>query len=321
MRALITAIVILVACAGLTVGTSWAEGAAVPLPATSTVICNPSGCFVVVKAPGKKQHTTHKTTNNKTTNNAACVTRTGTPVPCHDPTLGYFNNRDGCYYKLHVAVLHVRDDPTQKPPPGKKQGAWYDITCIRGNGVPVHTVQWLPAPPVQQITVTPAELAKQALAQLRIPRPTTGRGPGGTLKDGRPYSLVRAYTWFWTDPTKYKPLSKRASAGAVWAEVTVRPSALTFAPGDGTQTVSCSGPGTPWIQGKDSPWVKSPTGCDYSYPHSTYQTSNGELTATYGIVWKVRWIGSGGAGASLPNVTTTTQSQFAVAEAEAVVVN
>jgi hypothetical protein len=276
---------------------------------------------VIVTDPGRKKHSTDKTVKGKQTGKSTCATQSGIIVPCHDPSLGDFNNSSGCYYKLHRGPYRVTDDPTLRPPPGKKGGAWYDINCLSAHGTPKQTViDWFPTPPIQQFTVTPAELAQQAMAELKIPHPTTGRGPGGTLHDGRPYSLVRAYTWFWTDPGSYKPLNKYAAAGPVWATVTVTPSSLAFTPGDGSKTVSCSGPGTPWAQGRNSPWSPSPGGCDYSYHHSTFGAANAELTATYGIVWKATWVGSGGAGGTFPDIITTSQSTFAVAEAEAVVV-
>jgi hypothetical protein len=42
--------------------------------------------------------------------------------------------------------------------------------------------------------------------------------------------------------------------------------------------------------------------------------------ATYGIVWRAVWVGSGGTGGGFPDVTTSATSRFAVAEAQAVIV-
>lgn len=289
-------------------------------PASSKVVCGPQGCRLIVVDPVKPKGPPQRKSKNKSpTRKSVCVTKDEhLTVPCYSPTMGYFNNADGCYYKLNQA----KTDSIIMRPPGKTKGAWYDITCIKGDGVPTMRTDWLDTPPpvIPPPPVTPVALAKKAYAELKFPHPTTGRGPGGTLRNGQPYSLVRANTWFWTDPRTYKSLSKRAQAGPVWATVTVTPVALTLTPGDGARTVSCSGPGTTWVQGRDSPWSSSPSGCDYSYPHSTYGDTNDELTATYGIVWKATWVGAGGAGGTFPNITTRTQSTFAVAEAEAVVV-
>src|SRR5665213_4353013 len=201
---------------------------------------------------------------------------------------------------------------TSKPP-----GTLDEETCYPSGAV--NLIYTAPGQPLPNVAPTPGQLAQQALASLTLPNPTTGRGLASTLADGRPYSLVRASTWFWTDPGSYKTYSASASVAGVAATVTVTPGELTFTPGDGSAAVSCTGPGTAWTH-SDSPWVTSPTRCDYSYPHSSYGDPGGELTATYGITWRVTWTGTGGVGGVLPDITTTSTSTFAIAEAEAVVV-
>jgi hypothetical protein len=98
----------------------------------------------------------------------------------------------------------------------------------------------------------------------------------------------------------------------------VTPAALTFDPGDGNPAVSCAGPGSVWTQ-HDGAWAASPSGCDYRYPHTSIHEPGQVLTAIYGIQWQITWTGSGGAGGSLPNMTTTATSTFAVAEVQAVI--
>jgi hypothetical protein len=162
-------------------------------------------------------------------------------------------------------------------------------------------------------------LARRAFASLTLTKPSTGRYPAGTLRDGTPYTVVRAYTWYWTDPADFQTLTARASAGPVWAEVTVKPAALIFTPGDGARAVSCAGPGTEWSSSYGV-WAPSPSGCQYRYPHSSIHAPNHEVTATYGIRWQVSWVGSGNSSGTLADQTTTSTATFAVAEVEAVVV-
>jgi hypothetical protein len=177
---------------------------------------------------------------------------------------------------------------------------------------------WFATPP-PGLGPDPEQLAQQALNTLTIPGPTTGRYPAGTLKDGRPYTVVGpAYTWYWTDPTRFQTLSATAAAGGISSTVTVTPSALTFTPGDGASAVSCAGPGVAWNQ-SDGVWAASPSGCDYQYPHSSIHDPNGEVTATYGIRWTITWTSNVGDNGTLPNLTTTATSTFAVAEVESVV--
>lgn len=238
----------------------------------------------------------------------------GVSYPCTLPIYGSFSNSDGCYWRLWQPQPPAGDPAWQGHAPG--DGGVYVSQCEPG--LTPGGNAWFATAPVA--TVSPDQLAQQALKTLTLPHPTTGMSPDGRLKDGRPYTVVKAFTWFWSDPSTYKTLTARAAAGAVWAQVTVTPTALTFKPGDGGNTASCPGPGRAWVTGKDSQWASAPGGCDYAYRRSTYGYPNGELTATYGITWTVTWTGSGGANGTLPEITTTTNSTFAVAEAQAVIV-
>jgi hypothetical protein len=177
---------------------------------------------------------------------------------------------------------------------------------------------WSATAPAGPAVVDPAVLARQALRTVTVPAPTTGRYPAGTMQDGQPFTVVNAYTWFWTDPGLFRALTARADAGGVWAQVTITPAALTFTPGDGAAAVSCPGPGVAW-QSSDGVWAPSPAGCDYRYPHSSIYQSGRQVTATYSIRWSVAWTSSTGARGTLPDLTTTANATFAVAEAEAVV--
>ena len=176
---------------------------------------------------------------------------------------------------------------------------------------------WLATPP-PGLGPSPEQLAQQALKTLAILPPVPGRYPAGTLKDGRPYTVVRAYTWYWTSPDPFQPQTATAAAGGVSSTVTVAPAALTFKPGDGSAAVSCEGPGVAWSPNY-GPWAASPVGCDYQYPHSSIHEPNGEVTATYGIDWKITWTSNVGDSGTLPDITTRAQSTFAVAEVESVV--
>jgi hypothetical protein len=166
---------------------------------------------------------------------------------------------------------------------------------------------------------SPAQLAQQAANSMLLPDPTLGRYPAGTLKDGRPYTVVGAYTWYWTDASNWKLYTTTASAGGNWATVTAQPMSLSFTPGDGNAAVSCAGPGSVWRQGVNGPWDPSPSGCQYRYPHSSIHQPNQEVTATYTITWQLTWTGSGNTSGTLTAKTTRATATFAVAEVESVV--
>jgi hypothetical protein len=184
----------------------------------------------------------------------------------------------------------------------------------------VVTVKGQPPKPPAQPPPDPAVLAQQVVRTLKIPAPSTGRYPAGVMPDGRPYTAVHAYTWFWTDPAGWQPLSASASLRGVSVTVTATPSALEFTPGDGSAAVSCSGPGVAWNAQSFGPWAASPVGCDYVYPHSSAGFPDQEVTATYGIVWHITWTSNTGAHGALPDLTTAARSSFVVAQVQAVVV-
>jgi hypothetical protein len=240
----------------------------------------------------------------------------GHEYPCHDKEFGWFDNTDGCYYSTLTPQPAYDSKLWEGHPDG--QGAVYQFMCPTWIGLGGGW-KWRATSP-QPATVTPVQLAQKAFATLTLPRPVPPSSPSGAkLPDGRPYTVVRVPTWYWTSPASYQAKTARAAVGPVWAQVTVTPVALTFAPGDAGSTASCSGPGKVWTP-QAGPWAHAPGGCDYSYQQSTYGYPGGQLTATYGIVWRAVWTGSGGTGGTFPDVTTTATSRFAVAEAQAVIV-
>jgi hypothetical protein len=236
---------------------------------------------------------------------------------CHDNQMGWFDNRDGCYY-LSMTPQPAYDSTLWDGHPNG-QGAIYQFMCPSWAGMGGGW-RWRATSPQPAVTATPAQLAQRAFATLTLPKPVPPTSPSGArLPDGRPYTVVQVPTWYWTTPASYQPKTVRAALGPVWAQVTVTPVALTFAPGDAGSTMSCAGPGKAWTP-QAGPWAAEPAGCDYGYPRSTYGYPGGELTATYGIVWRAVWVGSGGTGGGFPDVTTTAPLRFAVAEAQAVIV-
>src|ERR1035437_3954043 len=238
----------------------------------------------------------------------------GRVFPCSDQVIGWFDNQNGCYYRL--ATPQPAFDPKQWQGHPNGQGAIYAETCVAINRF---RFVWQPSSPAGPPGNRPVQLAQQAFASLILPKPVPPSSPSGArLPDGRPYTVVQVPTWFWTTQASYQAKTARAAVGPVWAQVTVTPVALTFDPGDTSSTVSCTGPGKVWTP-QAGQWAHSPGGCDYAYPQSTYGYPGGQLTATYGIVWRATWTGSGGTGGGFPKVTTTATTRFAVAEAQAVI--
>lgn len=248
---------------------------------------------------------------------ACTVTPSGAAIPCRDGQAWWV--QDMQCYAAAMAQQPPKDSPIWG---GRTDGAIYSCLFYTGGGAFPGTngfTFWSATPPASPAAVDPAVLAQEALSTLTVPSPTTGRYPAGTLQNGQPFTVVNAYTWFWTDPGSFRALTARADAGGVWAQVTVTPTALSFTPGDGAATVSCQGPGVAWQPG-DGVWAASPAGCDYRYPHSSIRQPDGQVTGTYGIQWSVTWTSSTGATGTLPDLTTTSNATFAVAEVQSVVI-
>jgi hypothetical protein len=280
-------------------------------------------CVVVAQedggSPGKSagQPAEAILSQNGTSASPVCTSTVfGAVIPCHQGPTWWLQSLQ-CY-------AQVMSEPPPKDSPiwgGHTDGAIYSCTFYTdGRAFPGTNgfSFWSAAAPAGPAAVDPAVLAQQALRTLTVPAPTTGRYPAGTMQDGQPFTVVNAYTWFWTDPGSFRTLTSRADAGGVWAQVAVTPTALSFTPGDGAAAVSCPGPGVAW-QPSDGVWAPSPAGCDYRYPHSSIHQPDRQVTATYSIRWSVAWTSSTGASGTLPDLTTTSNATFAVAEVEAVV--
>jgi hypothetical protein len=108
-----------------------------------------------------------------------------------------------------------------------------------------------------------------------------------------------------------------------WATTTARPVGLVFDPGDGmfgAGPVTCTGPGSVWTTrlGDDA---GSPSGCQYTYAHSSVRAPNGtSFAARVTIVWDVSWRSSTGAGGYSGQLRTSAWRGLTVGEIETLVV-
>lgn len=310
----------LAAVIGLAVGTLLvATDAVSAAPAACQQYDSHGVCIVQAESPGTSSSPQQPGTAAPASSSAVPVctdSASGTTVPCQGDA-GWWVQQLQCYAQV-MTVQPPLESPVWG---GHTDGAIYLCTFYTGGGAFPGTSGfsfWSADPPVGPPAVDPAVLAAQALQALTIPIPTTGMYPAGELDNGAPYTVVNAYTWFWTDTSSFQPLSSRADAGGVWAQVEVVPTGLSFTPGDGGAVATCAGPGTAW-QPADGVWAPSPSGCDYRYPHSSIRQPDGQVTATYAIQWSVSWTASTGATGTLPQVTTSSNATFAVAEAQSVV--
>ncbi len=89
----------------------------------------------------------------------------GRTIPCYDEDLGWFNNGDGCYYKLTEGSV--------EPPEGEQ---WYLQTCNGGDLGAQDMVSRADPPPGFGAPPDPEELARRALASISLlPAPLGSR--------------------------------------------------------------------------------------------------------------------------------------------------
>ena len=173
----------------------------------------------------------------------------------------------------------------------------------------------LPPPPPPD----PAVLAQQARGVLDLPEPTITRSPDAKNSDpalgGAPYTWVNLWTWVWTEPQTWAPVTVTVAAGGVSVTATGTPVALVFEPGDGGDPVTCAGPGRPWTE-RDRNDPPRGGGCGHMYQHVT---PDGPLTSRVAIRWQVDWTSNTGAGGTLPELVTAADSSFYVQQIQVVI--
>ncbi|SES36093.1 hypothetical protein [Actinokineospora terrae] len=210
---------------------------------------------------------------------------------------------------VHAAVFRPTAFRAQAAQPGQGPGAWYVWQCTT-QGV----TDGLYRPPVwiadgQQpgaaLLPSPAELAQMARKQLRLPSPSIAANPAGD-------QLVNLPTWMWLSGG-WGPVSATASVPGVSVTAVATPTSVTWATGDGS-TVTCTGAGTPYKAGTD-PKAPSPD-CGHVYRRSSASQPGQAYPVTATVHWTVTWSGAG-QGGTFPDMTTTGNATFRVAESQA----
>lgn len=192
---------------------------------------------------------------------------------------------------------------------GQGQGAWYVWKCT-GEGVADALYRppvWIPdgEQPGAELLPSPAELAQVAHQQLRLPAPAIATNPAGD-------QLVNLPTWMWLSGG-WGPVSATASVPGVSVTAVATPTSVTWAMGDGS-TVTCTSAGTPY-KGVTDPRAPSPD-CGHVYRRSSASQPGQAYPVTATVHWTVTWPGAG-QGGTFPDMTTTGNATFRVAESQA----
>ncbi len=234
-----------------------------------------------------------------------CVDSGGSPG---SPGSGGTSKVTCTYTKASEAILERTG--TGPAAPGYQ---WDIMTCpgaagssIGGQLVQVNKKSGAPA-------ISPLELLKIAIGELSVPTLAAKTAPP-MGKDG----LVGLPEWFWVPNSEWKNTSVTVTAGPVFAIATARPNTMTYVPGGGLSSVSCTGPGTAFARGE--PANDQDTRCSYTYGQPSAGQPGNAYQAAVVVTWTISWTGSGGAGGTITTgYTTGTAFGVRVAQSEALV--
>ena len=130
--------------------------------------------------------------------------------------------------------------------------------------------------------------------------------------------VVNVGTWFWVPQSVWKPVSVTAfiptSVGVITVTTTATPTKVIYAPGDGSNEVSCVGPGLPW---KESFGDRATSPCMYTYRSASHTRASQTFAARFGVQWKVTWRSNLGASGLLPSIRTSLGMKATVYELQA----
>ncbi|MFI1195975.1 hypothetical protein ACH4T9_22360 [Micromonospora sp. NPDC020750] len=229
----------------------------------------------------------------------------GKVLPCYDSILGWFNNGDGCYYKLK-----------QPQPPGTPEGKqWYQLTCNGGDLGSIREELRDAPPPGYGAPPDPEELARRALASISLLPPRASVAPRKSKGPG----LVGLPVWMWASPGEnyFGPLTASKTDRGLTVSITATVKEIVWNMGDGTSAdnstkVKCEGPGTPYQVGGPGAGRRSPDcGFDSGYARA----------ATYDVYattfWTVHWVGGNQSG-DIPQTRTSGTVQIEIDELQVV---
>jgi hypothetical protein len=188
-------------------------------------------------------------------------------------------------------------------------GGWYVWKCSGAGAVDAlyRTPVWIPYGPQPGAAPVPApaDVAQMASKQLWLPTPSIAANPAGEQLVGLP-------TWMWLS-SGWGSVSATAAVPGVSVTAVAAPTSVSWSMGDGS-TVTCAGAGTSFRAGGD-PKAASPD-CGHTYRSSSASRPGHAFPVAATVHWTVTWSGAGGGG-TFPDMTTTGDAAFRVAESQA----
>jgi hypothetical protein len=221
------------------------------------------------------------------------------------------------------STLTVKRPTTENPPPDDSGGglntcgAYYlqpdgtytvDVCDQSGNYVQTVALQ----PVKHRPRPTRSSVISSAMGALNPPRPTIHTSPRH-----RRGLLVQTPTWLWLTPSYWRTYSTTIIVAGYVVTIFATPTVVRWNMGNG-DTVTCIGPGTPWIPG----FGDALSTCNYTYRHSSDGAPGDRyrITATVTFVGTFTTVGLGGMRGPLGAITRRSSIHAPVAEIQGLVV-
>lgn len=268
-----------------------------------TLLIACSGAFVMAEAVGAErlEQTTTAVTGSGTSDGGVVVVSGGSHVDGSGGTSGGGTSTVRCrYFEL---ADQVSGQGTTAPVLGAEAGAlvplsrYWKVCVDTATGAEISRTLFDAALPDPGVVAR--DLAEEAFAQLRVTPPVARSNPAGGI------AVINIPTWLWVDD--WVPLRSAASAAGVTATVTATPVGVVWDPGDGSDPLSCGGPGVAYDVSR--PAVGQSTDCSF-----TYTRAAGRFTITATQRWHVTYTATNGQSGDLGEVTSTAALPIDVRE-------
>ena len=290
--------------------------AAVPLASPAAAgdptceVVNPltGKCDITIPVPPSGSGTVVPVGNPNSGGTPSCQ-RFGVPVPCSDPTFGWWSNSLQCY------VMQSRPQPPANSSLWEghyPDGAIYDCVDPVPGPYSGGGTFWLGGPP-PGAPPTPAEAANDVLRRM-----TLHAAQIGIVPDDKPGSIgaVGAPVYMWTTPgpTTFGPQSLTGSAAGITITATAHVERIVWNMGDG-HSVTCRTPGTVY---QDRYGFNMSPDCGYRYTRTSAGQPGSAYTVTATSYWVVDWTGPAGSFGQIPLVLSAN-TRIQIGELQALV--
>lgn len=217
--------------------------------------------------------------------------------------LGAYRSGDEVEFRLFGPLTPEEVEDYGLDPSGDY--VWYEVFCWRDGLVdgdyPI--IVETSTPPL-----SPEEVRDLVAVRLEPPTPTPATSPRLGSQ-----TVVQMPTWLWLDAGDWRPIEGSRTVGTVSVRVRATPKTALWLMGDGA-TVSCAGPGTPWVQGLDP----SASDCSHTYLDSSYGLPRGRFDASVSVQWEYEWWLNGAYQGAFGSLDVSTAFEVAVGEIQGI---